>query len=87
MSLTRAGHSVDQATNGAIALGRMKRNQYDLVLMDLQMPVMVSEKMCMHRHCAGEVVCVCACVPTSKDRDNATGREREREKEREQSNH
>jgi signal transduction histidine kinase/ActR/RegA family two-component response regulator len=32
--------NVDVAVNGAIALDKMKSNQYDIVLMDLQMPVM-----------------------------------------------
>ena len=31
---------MDVAVNGAIALDKMKSNKYDIVLMDLQMPVM-----------------------------------------------
>ncbi len=40
MSLERAGHKVSQAVNGKIALELMKQSQFDVVLMDLQMPVM-----------------------------------------------
>jgi CheY-like chemotaxis protein len=38
--LTQAGYSVDTATNGAIGLEKMKEKLYDVVLMDLQMPIM-----------------------------------------------
>jgi two-component system sensor histidine kinase/response regulator len=38
--LRSAGHSVDIADNGAIALERVADRHYDLVLMDMQMPVM-----------------------------------------------
>ena len=38
-ALTRLNAVVDLADNGSIALGLMMRNKYDLVLMDLQMPV------------------------------------------------
>ena len=40
MRLQRAGHEVDQAHNGAVALEKMKKKHYDVVLMDMQMPVM-----------------------------------------------
>jgi CheY-like chemotaxis protein len=40
ISLERAGHTVDQAFNGRIALDKMKSNFYDVVLMDIQMPIM-----------------------------------------------
>ena len=40
MSFQRAGHSVDVAPNGEVALEMMKKNAYDLVLMDFQMPVL-----------------------------------------------
>ena len=39
-NLKRAGYTVDQAHNGAVALAKMKKKTYDMVLMDLQMPVM-----------------------------------------------
>ena len=32
--------SIDQAENGAVAVQRLSKNDYDLVLMDMQMPVM-----------------------------------------------
>ena len=39
-SLTQAGHSVDFARDGAEAVAAVSANGYDLVLMDVQMPVM-----------------------------------------------
>ncbi|HBU52649.1 MAG TPA: histidine kinase, partial [Alteromonas australica] len=36
--LKRAGHNVDTATDGLIALEKMQSQSYDVVLMDLQMP-------------------------------------------------
>jgi CheY-like chemotaxis protein len=38
--LTQAGHSVDMAADGAQAVAAVTDNDYDLVLMDIQMPVM-----------------------------------------------
>jgi signal transduction histidine kinase/FixJ family two-component response regulator len=38
--LTQAGHSVDMAVNGAEAVAAAAAKEYDLVLMDIQMPVM-----------------------------------------------
>lgn len=38
--LTQEGHSVDLAANGREALEAVKRQKYDIVFMDLQMPVM-----------------------------------------------
>ncbi len=40
MILERAGHLVDVVGNGRDAVDAVKQNQYDLVLMDMQMPVM-----------------------------------------------
>ncbi|MGB3798987.1 MAG: response regulator, partial [Lewinella sp.] len=37
-SLTHFGCTVDEAENGAIALERLRTNQYDVILMDIQMP-------------------------------------------------
>ena len=36
--MQRAGHSIDSATDGELALEKMRDNNYDVVLMDLQMP-------------------------------------------------
>ena len=36
--LKRAGHSVETATDGQVALDKMRAKSYDVVLMDLQMP-------------------------------------------------
>lgn len=41
--LTRAGHSVLIVENGARALEEARRNVFDLILMDIQMPVMDGE--------------------------------------------
>ena len=38
--LTNLGCKVDNAVNGKIAAEKVLQNQYDLVFMDLQMPVM-----------------------------------------------
>lgn len=38
--LKRMGHGVDEATNGAEAVEKAKHNEYDLILMDMQMPEM-----------------------------------------------
>lgn len=38
--LERMGHTVDIAENGLLALDRLRRASYNLVLMDIQMPVM-----------------------------------------------
>jgi signal transduction histidine kinase/CheY-like chemotaxis protein/ligand-binding sensor domain-containing protein len=38
--LERAGHGVECVTDGAMALARYQSNQYDLILMDVQMPQM-----------------------------------------------
>ncbi len=37
---SRTGHQIDTAENGAIAIEKFKTGHYDLVLMDLQMPIM-----------------------------------------------
>lgn len=47
MSLERAGHSVSAAVNGRIALELMMEMYYDVVLMDLQMPVMGGIECCV----------------------------------------
>lgn len=38
--LTQEGHSVDLAANGHEAVEAVKRQKYDIVFMDMQMPVM-----------------------------------------------
>jgi CheY-like chemotaxis protein/nitrogen-specific signal transduction histidine kinase len=39
-TLKKEGHKIDIAENGKIALKLFKENRYDLILMDIQMPVM-----------------------------------------------
>jgi signal transduction histidine kinase/CheY-like chemotaxis protein len=39
-SLTRAGHHVDIAENGKIAFEKFKEKNYDLIIMDIAMPIM-----------------------------------------------
>ncbi|MEI6455174.1 MAG: response regulator [bacterium] len=39
-ALTRAGHRVDSAQDGSIALVKYDQNNYDVILMDIMMPVM-----------------------------------------------
>jgi len=39
-ALIRAGHKVDSATDGQIALDKFRENTYDAILMDIMMPVM-----------------------------------------------
>ena len=38
--LQNAGYTVDHVMNGALALQQLQEKQYDVVLMDIQMPVM-----------------------------------------------
>lgn len=40
VSLEQMGHHVDSASNGEVALSRVKASPYDLVFMDVEMPVM-----------------------------------------------
>ena len=39
-ALSRAGHKVDMAMDGAAALVKFQENTYDAILMDIMMPVM-----------------------------------------------
>ena len=39
-SLKKLGHKVDVAANGKIAFDKFRKNKYDLILMDVLMPVM-----------------------------------------------
>lgn len=39
-TLQKAGHTIDLAENGKIAVEKYETNSYDLILMDIQMPIM-----------------------------------------------
>lgn len=39
-TLQKAGHTIDLAENGKIAIEMFEKNNYDLILMDIQMPIM-----------------------------------------------
>jgi CheY-like chemotaxis protein len=39
-ALVRAGHKVDSAPDGSVALVKYDQNSYDVILMDIMMPVM-----------------------------------------------
>jgi CheY-like chemotaxis protein len=38
--ITRLGHQIDIAENGLVAVEKFKQNSYDLVFMDISMPIM-----------------------------------------------
>jgi CheY-like chemotaxis protein len=40
MTLEKMGHKVDIAENGEVAVEKYLANEYDLILMDIQMPIM-----------------------------------------------
>ena len=45
-TLVRNGHQVDSASNGQEAVDKFKANNYDVILMDIMMPVMDGETAC-----------------------------------------
>ena len=76
--LERHGHHVDTVANGAEALDRASRGGYDLVLMDIDMPVMDGIELLREMHARaltpatlvltgyGTVSCrPCACCPSA----------------------
>ena len=46
MSLENEGYSVETCANGAIALEAIRREQPDILITDIQMPVMTGEELC-----------------------------------------
>ncbi|MBF0187702.1 MAG: response regulator [Magnetococcales bacterium] len=56
MSLEKKGYAVDMANNGKIALGRLREKSYDVMITDIQMPVMDGQELVetMHKELEGE---------------------------------
>lgn len=44
--LERAGHEVETAEDGAVALEMIKRNQYEVILLDVMMPKVTGLEVC-----------------------------------------
>lgn len=62
-------HMVETAKNGAIAVHMLAESTYDLVISDMQMPVMDGEALLMHMHTQGEQVPVLLMSGHLVDRD------------------
>lgn len=48
LSLERQGYSVEGFANGQTALARIEREYPDILITDIQMPVMTGEQLCLH---------------------------------------
>lgn len=48
MSLEKEGYGVDTCANGMEALARIERQQPDILITDIQMPLMTGEELCRH---------------------------------------
>jgi CheY-like chemotaxis protein len=46
MTLERSGHEVESFSNGALALDRIREAQPDVLISDIEMPVMTGEELC-----------------------------------------
>ncbi len=46
MTLERSGHDVESFTNGALALDRIREQRPDVLVSDIEMPVMTGEELC-----------------------------------------
>ena len=50
MSLEKEGYEVDICANGMEALGKIQRQAPDILVTDIQMPLMTGEELCRHIH-------------------------------------
>lgn len=48
LSLERQGYAVEGFANGQTALARIEREYPDILITDIQMPVMTGEQLCLH---------------------------------------
>lgn len=48
LSLEREGYAVEGFANGQTALARIEREYPDILITDIQMPVMSGEQLCLH---------------------------------------
>jgi len=48
LSLEREGYAVEGFPNGKAALGSLEREYPDILITDIQMPVMSGEQLCLH---------------------------------------
>lgn len=46
MTLERAGHEVESFSNGSLALDRIREQAPDVLVSDIEMPVMTGEELC-----------------------------------------
>jgi CheY-like chemotaxis protein len=70
--LERGGATVDVATNGEEALNKIQPEKYDVVLMDLNMPVMDGFEATRRLRARGvtlPVIALTACLPAEVEKD------------------
>jgi CheY-like chemotaxis protein len=48
LSLEKEGYSVETCANGKEALARLEQGYPDILITDIQMPLMTGEELCMH---------------------------------------
>ena len=48
LSLEKEGYSVETCANGREALARLEQSYPDILITDIQMPLMTGEELCMH---------------------------------------
>ncbi len=65
IALTVNGHEITEASNGAEALNRIPKSEFDLVLLDWLMPVMGGEETCRAIRAVSEVPVI---VVSARDR-------------------